>query len=299
MKSDNNIESEVFSIIQSINRACVNGTGFDELADHFANDFIIYLPGFSQRVKSKETSLQMYKDFCSKANIAYIRESDQHVDIFEDTAVVNYHYDTQWEFNGTCLNEDGREIVVFKKDCDHWQLIWRTLIIGNRKTKDTTGNCLAETGSDNDIHNQCLMLMESSSTCELTTIDANGFPCTTCMNNLRNKILYPDLVDLFKNQDNDFIIYMSTANQSDKMARMQANPKVSVYFCDVEKFHGLMLGGEIEIVTDRQLKNKIWQKGWRMYYPGGPEGPEYGIIKLIPAIAKGWSCTGKFEFKLN
>lgn len=298
MTSDN-VENEVFSIIQSINRACVNRAGFDELADSFADNFIIYLPGFSRCVKGKEINLQMYKDFCSKANIAYMRESDQHVDIFDDTAVVNYRYDTQWEFNGTCFNEDGREIVVFKNNCGRWQLIWRTPIIGNRKTDDTTGSRPTETSSDNNMHTQCLMLMESSSTCELSTIDAGGFPHTTCMNNLRNKNLYPDLVDLFKNQDNDFIVYMSTANQSDKMARMQANPKVSVYFCDAAKFHGLMLGGEIEIVTDRQLKNKIWQKGWRMYYPSGPEGPEYGVIKLTPMIVKGWSAKGKFEFKLK
>jgi general stress protein 26 len=58
-----------------------------------------------------------------------------------------------------------------------------------------------------------------------------------------------------------------------------------------------MLGGQIEIITDQKLKNRIWQKGWTMYYPSGPEGPEYGVLKLTPSIVKGW-CKGTFEIKL-
>ena len=72
---------------------------------------------------------------------------------------------------------------------------------------------------------------------------------------------------------------------------------MSIYFCDAQRFLGLMLGGEIEIITDKQLKKKIWQKGWTMYYPDGPKSSEYGVIKLTPVIAKGHSCTG--DFKLN
>ena len=83
------------------------------------------------------------------------------------------------------------------------------------------------------------------------------------------------------------------------MARMLSNPKVSVYFRDASRFHGLMLGGEIEIITEQQLKKKIWQKGWTMYYPDGPESPEYGVIKLIPIVAKGHSATGNFKLNPN
>jgi general stress protein 26 len=173
-------------------------------------------------------------------------------------------------------------------------MLWRAIMPANRKIVGTADNRPVDTHAAG-IRSQCMALMANSPACELTTIDADGFPYTTAMNNLRDKNLYPDLADLFKNQDNDFTLYMSTSNQSDKMARMLANPKVSVYFCDAPRFHGLMLGGKIEIVTDPQLKNKIWQKGWTMYYPNGPQGPEYGIIKLTPTLIKGWSCTGEFE----
>ena len=177
-------------------------------------------------------------------------------------------------------------------------MLWRTIIVDNRKVEGIP-NDLTEACPSSDIRRRCMDLMENSPSCELTSIDGDGFPHTTAMNNLRDKNLYPSLVDLFKDQENDFVIYMSTANQSEKIARIMNNSKVSVYFCDGPRFHGLMLGGEAEIITNQQLKNKIWQKSWTLYYPNGPEGPEYGIIKLTPTIAKGWSEIGKFELNLN
>ena len=297
--ANSNMENEVFSIIQSINRTCVEGAGFDELSNSLAEDFTAYLPGFSRCVKGKQVNLQMYKDFCSQGKFNKFTESDRHIDIFGDIAVVNYRYESQWEYQASSFDEDGREIAVFNRNNGHWQMLWRAIMRVNCKVDGMASDQPTDTRPTVDIRSQCMALMANSPSCELTTIDADGFPHTTAMNNLRNKNLYPDLVELFKGQDNDFIIYMSTANQSYKMTRMLANPKVSVYFCDAPRFHGLMLGGEIEIITDQRLKNKIWQKSWTMYYPNGPEGPEYGIIKLTPTIAKGWSCTGKFKLNLS
>jgi general stress protein 26 len=82
------------------------------------------------------------------------------------------------------------------------------------------------------------------------------------------------------------------------MSQINANPKVSVYFCNPGKFHGLMLGGKIEVVKDADLKKQIWQDGWEIYYPGGVDDPEYTILRLLPAFAKGWYKEGPFEFEL-
>jgi general stress protein 26 len=150
----------------------------------------------------------------------------------------------------------------------------------------------------NDVKQTCLNLITNTFICHLTTIDSAGFPHTSAMNNLRYAKEYPTLLSLYEEEDNDFVLYMSTSMQSPKMARMKANPKVCVYFCDANQLIGLMLGGEIEIITNQELKNRIWQKGWTMYYPNGPEGPEYGAVKLVPSIATGWGKNGPFEIKL-
>lgn len=150
---------------------------------------------------------------------------------------------------------------------------------------------------EKELKQTCLNLITNTFICELTTIDSAGFPHASAMLNLRYAKEYPTLVDLYKEEDNDFVIYMSTGMQSPKMARIRANPKACIYFCDTNQLVGVMLGGEIEIITDQKLKNRIWQKGWTMYYPKGPDDPTYGIIKLAPSIVKGW-CNGPFEIKI-
>jgi general stress protein 26 len=151
--------------------------------------------------------------------------------------------------------------------------------------------------NDTSIKQTCLDLITDTFICQLTTIDSAGYPHTSAMLNLRYAKEYPTLVSLYEEEDNDFVLYMSTSMQSPKMARIRGNPKACVYFCDTKQLVGLMLGGEIEIITDQKLKNRIWQKGWTMYYPNGPDDPTYGIIKLVPSIVKGW-CKGPFEIEM-
>ncbi len=141
--------------------------------------------------------------------------------------------------------------------------------------------------------------MTTMPACYLTTVDGDGFPHTTAMVNLCCAKDFPALVELHEEGKDAFTLYLSTGMQSNKMARMQANPKVCVYFCDPGQFVGLMLGGEIEIITDKDLKNRIWHEDWTMYYPSGPEGPDYGVIKLAPKAAKGWNQSEPYELKIG
>ncbi|MFC1761342.1 pyridoxamine 5'-phosphate oxidase family protein [Planctomycetota bacterium] len=287
-------KKEVFSIIQSFNRACVAGQGFDKLSSHLHEQMVGVRPNVRERAQGKEINLKSYEEFCSQANIKKMTESDEHVDVFGSTAIAYYKYECEWEYQGSGFDEDGHELVVFTNENGHWQIAWRTLIPGKRLVDGAESDVSADCETD-DIKKRCLALIEQSPACQLTTIDVDGFPHTTAMNNLRFKQQYPALTGLFEEEANPYVLYMSTSMNSNKMARIQGNPKVSAYFCNPPQFHGLMLGGEIEIIMDQDLKNKIWQEGWTMYYPNGPEGPEYGIIKLVPTVAKGWNSTGPFE----
>lgn len=144
-----------------------------------------------------------------------------------------------------------------------------------------------------------LELMETAEAVYVTTIDSDGFPQTRAMMNLRNKKQFGALAKLFEGHREDFLIYLSTNASSPKMDQIRANPKVSVYFCNPGEFHGLMFGGNIEVITDQELKKQIWQDGWEIYYPGGVDDPGYTILSLSPTSAKGWSGEGPFAFKLK
>lgn len=59
------------------------------------------------------------------------------------------------------------------------------------------------------------------------------------------------------------------------MREIQANRRVSVYYCNPKEVKGVMLGGEVEIVADPGIRNALWNAGWERYYPAGPDDPDY------------------------
>jgi len=145
--------------------------------------------------------------------------------------------------------------------------------------------------------------MEMADVVYLSTIGSDGFPYTRIMSNLRNKKENPGLVKIFEQHKEDFLIYMATSSSSAKMKQVRANPKVSVYlsvYSDIpSEFQCLTLIGEIEEVADKQLKKQLWQDGWEMFWPGGAGDPEFTVLMLMPAFAKGGYKETPFEFKLK
>ena len=144
-----------------------------------------------------------------------------------------------------------------------------------------------------------LELMKVAEAAYLSTIDSNGFPQTRVMGNLRNAEQYPGLTEIFGEHSDDFLIYLTTSKSSAKMQQIRANPKISVYFCNPDEFHTLMLAGRTEEVADQNLKKQLWQDGWEVYWPDGVDSPEYTVLRLLPDFARGWYKEGAFEFKLK
>jgi general stress protein 26 len=292
------IKDKIRQIIQTIYHTCKEGKDFDRLNPYLHDEVVMVPPGMSAHAQSRDTCLRRYEDACSQMNIHKLDTSDEHIDIYGHAAVAYFKYACIWEFQGKKFDDTGHEILVFVRNDNDWQMAWRTLIPGSRQVeKSPTQEQQMDASVSKDMKQTCLSLMNNTPVCHLTTIDSDGFPHTSAMNNLRYAKQYPSLVKIHEEDDNDFVLYLSTNMQSPKMSRMQANSKVSVYFCNPDQIIGFMLGGEIEIISNQELKNRTWQKGWTMYYPNGPEGPEYGVIKLAPSVVKGWRQNGTFELK--
>ena len=155
---------------------------------------------------------------------------------------------------------------------------------------------------EKELKAACLNLMETTDVMYLGTIGSDGFPYTRIMSNLRYKKEYPELVEIFEQHKEDLLVYIVTSNSSEKMKQIRANPKVSVHYSFYSsvpsEFHSLMLGGEIEEVTDKQFKKQLWKDGWEMFWPGGTDDPEYIVLKLEPSFARGGYKKKPFEFKL-
>lgn len=131
-------------------------------------------------------------------------------------------------------------------------------------------------------------LMKASKAAYLTTIDESGYPETRAMLNLRNSEKYPGLTEIFDGQRGDFTTYFTTNTSSGKVQRLKANPRACIYYSKPDEWRGLMVAGDIEIVEDPELKKRLWQSGWTMYYPGGVEDPDYTILRLRPGFLQGY-----------
>jgi len=144
-----------------------------------------------------------------------------------------------------------------------------------------------------------LDLLETAEAAFVTTIDPDGFPQTRAMFNLRRKEQFPGLAGLFKDHQDDFLVYFTTNTSSPKIEHIKKNPKVSIYYCKPGEFRGLMLSGEMAVVTDRSEKEHVWQKDWEMYYPGGMHDPDHTVLRLRPMTAKYYHQLDLFHFDLK
>jgi len=152
---------------------------------------------------------------------------------------------------------------------------------------------------DKEIKKEGIMLMETSKAAYLTTIDSEGFPITRAMFNLRNREQFPEFIEFFRKEENEFAIYIGTNTSSSKYRHIKKNPKIAVYFCDPDEFKGFMFGGEVDIVENLEIKRKIWLEWWTKYYPKGVEDPDYTLLRLAPKTARFYHKLQRINFEFG
>lgn len=140
--------------------------------------------------------------------------------------------------------------------------------------------------------------METSGAAYLTTLGPDGYPRTRAMLNLRTRRQYPHLHALFEQHRDDLLVYCSTNTSSAKLRQIRADPKASVYYCNPDRFEGVMVAGDLEIMDDSALRHALWTEGWERYYPGGPDDPDHTVLRLKPKFVEGWWSARRFAFGL-
>ena len=83
--------------------------------------------------------------------------------------------------------------------------------------------------------------------------------------------------------------YFTTNTFSLRVAHYKANPKASIYYCDVKGFKGMMLRGTMEVLTDAKSKEMIWREGDEQYYPAGVTDPNYCVLKFTATDGRFYS----------
>jgi len=86
--------------------------------------------------------------------------------------------------------------------------------------------------------------------------------------------------------DDDLTLWVSTSASAHKVKQIRKNPKVCFLFVvqpTGEKSAAVY--GKAQIVTDVETKKRIWGLAsfdLSQFIPGGPESPEYGLLKISP-----------------
>lgn len=125
----------------------------------------------------------------------------------------------------------------------------------------------------------------------LATQSSDG-PVIRALVNLRRSDLYPGPSRIA--QTSDFTIYLSTSRSSAKVREIDADPRVSLYYCLPQSFKGVTLNGRAEHVEDPSLGLGLWHDSWRIYWPDGPDNPDYCILRVRPNAVFGWNGSVPF-----
>ena len=113
---------------------------------------------------------------------------------------------------------------------------------------------------------QSLALVERSNIAMLATNSAQGYPHIKAM-------IKADCEGLKR-------VWFSTNTSSTRVAQLRQDPRASVYFVDFERWMGLMLVGEVELLQDEASRRRLWHDGDERYYPEGVNDPDYTVLRF-------------------
>lgn len=115
------------------------------------------------------------------------------------------------------------------------------------------------------------------------SIDSDGFPNTKAM-------LPP------RKREGIRTFYFTTNISSLRVEQYRRNPKACIYFFDKRYFRGVMLRGTMEVVTDIEVKEMIWQDGDTTYYAKGVNDPDYCVLKFTAQSGRYYTKFKSQEF---
>mgnify|MGYP001001701314 FL=1 len=75
-------------------------------------------------------------------------------------------------------------------------------------------------------------------------------------------------------------VWLSTNTSSRRVAQLLRDPRACLYFVDMEKWMGLMLVGEVEVLQDAESRQRLWREGFERYYPLGVNDPDYTVLRF-------------------
>lgn len=80
----------------------------------------------------------------------------------------------------------------------------------------------------------------------------------------------------------DLTLWFGTSPKSRKVRDIEQNSRVTVAFQDAAGPAYAALSGTATIETNLALRRQYWREAWTSFFPGGPEGDDYCLVKFVP-----------------
>ncbi len=91
-------------------------------------------------------------------------------------------------------------------------------------------------------------------------------------------------------------VWFSTNTSSKRVSQFRVDPRACVYFVDFSDWMGLMLIGEVELLTDSESRKRLWRDGYEQYYPLGLGDPDYTVLRFNAASANYYHQLDNLSF---
>ncbi|MCD8182807.1 MAG: pyridoxamine 5'-phosphate oxidase family protein [Bacteroides sp.] len=127
-----------------------------------------------------------------------------------------------------------------------------------------------------DVETTIGKLIDKQRTAFIGSIDAEGFPNMKAMLKPRKRVGLRTF-------------YFTTNTSSMRVSQFLKDNRSCIYFCDSRFFRGVMLKGTMEVMTDSEHKEMIWEEGDTMYYKEGVTDPDYCVLKFTVITGRYYS----------
>lgn len=84
--------------------------------------------------------------------------------------------------------------------------------------------------------------------------------------------------------------YLVTDINSLKVDEITTNPHAVLTFQSASKFASVR--GELAVLHDRSLIEKMWKEGWSLWFPGGKSDPKIALLKFTAHEGEYWDNAG-------
>ena len=138
---------------------------------------------------------------------------------------------------------------------------------------------------EEEIKLKSLELVKKSSISIIGSVSSEGFPDVKAM-------LAPREINGLKE------IFFSTNTSSMRAEQFRNNPKASLYFYNEQLFIGVLLEGNMEVITDSDTKKRIWRDGDTLYYKKGVNDEDYCVLRFTAKSGRFYENFSSVSFEI-